>query len=166
MEGRYRPGHFNGVAQVVSKLLEIVRPDKTYFGEKDFQQLAIVRELVRQLEIPVEVIGCPIIREADGLAMSSRNKLLAPEQRTAAAGISKALSQAQKLAGKIPVEELQEMIVEQINEDPLMKVEYFKIVAREDLRPVRDWSEAGAKIGCVAVQIGKVRLIDNVNISF
>jgi pantoate--beta-alanine ligase len=166
MEGLHRPGHFNGVAQVVSKLLDIVQPDKAYFGEKDFQQLVIVRELVRQLEIPVEIIGCPIIREADGLAMSSRNQLLAPAQRRAATGISSALFRAQELAGRMPVEELREKIQNLINEDPLMKVEYFEIVAREDLKPVREWSEDGAKIGCVAVQIGKVRLIDNVNISF
>jgi pantoate--beta-alanine ligase len=166
MEGLHRPGHFNGVAQVVSKLLDIVRPDRVYFGEKDFQQLAIVRELVRELEIPVEIVGCPIIREADGLAMSSRNKLLTPEQRTAATGISRALYRARELAGKMPVDELRQTITDLLNEDPLTKVEYFEIVAREDLRPVRDWSESGAKIGCVAVQIGKVRLIDNVNISF
>jgi pantoate--beta-alanine ligase len=166
MEGLYRPGHFNGVAQVVSKLLDIIRPDRVYFGEKDFQQLAIVRALVRQLDIQVEIIGCPIIREGDGLAISSRNKLLTPEQRIAATGISKALFRARELAGTMPVDELQDKIIHLLNEDPLVEVEYFNIVDRENFRPVRDWSEAGTKIGCIAVQIGKVRLIDNINISY
>jgi pantoate--beta-alanine ligase len=120
MEGWHRPGHFNGVAQVVSKLFEIIHPDRVYFGEKDFQQLAIVRALVRQLDIPVEIIGCPIIREADGLAMSSRNKLLSPEQRIAATRISKALFRARELAGTLPVEKLQEKIIRQLNKHPLV----------------------------------------------
>jgi pantoate--beta-alanine ligase len=166
MEGLHRPGHFNGVAQVVSKLFDIIRPDRAYFGEKDFQQLAIVRALVRQLDIPVEIIGCPIIREGDGLAMSSRNKLLSPGQRTAAAVISKALFRARDLAGSLPVEKLQQKIIHQLNRHPMVEVEYFKIVDRENLQQITDWSEAGAKIGCIAVQIGKVRLIDNINISF
>jgi len=165
MEGLYRPGHFNGVAQVVSRLFDIIHPDRAYFGEKDFQQLAIIRALVRQLDLSVEIIGCPIIRESDGLAMSSRNKLLTPGQRTAATGISKALFMAQDLAGTLPVEKLQEKIIRQLNKHPMLKVEYFKIVNGENLQPVMDWSDAGAKIGCVAVQIGEVRLIDNINIS-
>jgi pantoate--beta-alanine ligase len=165
MEGLHRPGHFNGVAQVVSKLFEIIRPDRVYFGEKDFQQLAIIRAMVRQLDIPVEIIGCPTIREADGLAMSSRNKLLTPEQRAAATLISKALLRARELAGTLPVDKLQKKITNLLSEHPLLKVEYFTIVDREHLQPVRDWSEAGAIIGCVAVKIGTVRLIDNINIS-
>jgi pantoate--beta-alanine ligase len=165
MEGLHRPGHFNGVAQVVSKLFDIIRPDRAYFGEKDFQQLAIIRALVRQLHIPVEIIGCPIIREADGLAMSSRNKLLTPEERTAATGVSKALFMVRDLAGTLPVDRLQEKIIHLLRKDPLVGVEYFKIVNGENLQPVSDWSEEGTKIGCVAVQIGKVRLIDNINIS-
>jgi pantoate--beta-alanine ligase len=165
MEGLHRPGHFNGVAQVVSNLLDIIRPDRAYFGEKDFQQLAIVRALVRQLEIQVEIIGCPIIREADGLAMSSRNKLLTPEQRTASTSISKALFRARDLAGILPVDKLQEMIIRKLNEHPLVEVEYFMIVDGENLQQVQDWSETGVKIGCIAAQIGKVRLIDNINIS-
>ena len=165
MEGLNRPGHFNGVAQVVSKLLDIIRPDRVYFGEKDFQQIAIVRALVRQLDIPVEIIACPIIREADGLAMSSRNKLLTPEQRTAATGVSNALFRARDLAGTLPVDKLQEKIIHLLNTHPLVEVEYFKIVDRENLQQVSDWSEAGAKIACIAAQIGEVRLIDNINIS-
>ncbi len=165
MEGLHRPGHFNGVAQVVSKLLGIIRPDRAYFGEKDFQQLVIVRALVRQLGIPVEITACPIIRDPDGLAMSSRNKLLTPEQRNAATNISKALFRARDLAGTLPVDKLEDKIIKLLSEDPMIKVEYFKIVDREGLQSVREWSEEGAKIGCIAVQIGKVRLIDNINIS-
>ena len=165
MEGLNRPGHFNGVAQVVSKLFDIIRPDRAYFGEKDFQQLSIIRALVRQLDIPVEIIACPIIREADGLAMSSRNKLLTPGQRTAATGVSKALFRARDLAETLPVDKLQEKIIHLLNKHPLVEVEYFKIVDGETLQQVSDWSEAGAKIGCIAAQIGKVRLIDNINIS-
>jgi pantoate--beta-alanine ligase len=165
MEGLHRPGHFNGVAQVVSKLFDIIRPDRGYFGEKDFQQLAIIRAMVRQLDTPVEIIGCPTIREADGLAMSSRNKHLTPEQRTAATRISKTLLRAKDLSGTLPVDKLQEKIISLLGEHPLLKVEYFNIVDGENLQPVRDWSAPGSKIGCVAVQIGKVRLIDNINIS-
>lgn len=165
MEGLHRPGHFNGVAQVVSRLFDIIRPDRAYFGEKDFQQLSIIRALVRQLHIPVEIIGCPIVRESDGLAMSSRNKLLSPGQRTAAAGVSKALFRARDLAGTLPVEKLQQKIIHQLNKHPLVAVEYFKIVNGENLQPVSDWSEEGTKIGCVAAIIGNVRLIDNINIS-
>jgi pantoate--beta-alanine ligase len=165
MEGQHRPGHFNGVAQVVRKLFDIIRPDRVYFGEKDFQQLVIVRALVRQLDIPVEIIGCPIIREADGLAMSSRNKLLTPEQRIAATGVSKALFRARDLAGTLPVDKLQEKIIHMLNKHPLVEVEYFKIVDGENLQQVSDWSETGSKIGCIAAQIGEVRLIDNINIS-
>jgi len=165
MEGIYRPGHFNGVAQVVSRLFDIIRPDRAYFGEKDFQQLAIIRALVKQLDIPVEIIGCPIIREPDGLAMSSRNKLLTPGQRKAAGAVSKALFRARELAGSLTVDKLQKRIINQINRHPLLEVQYFQIVDKVSLQQVADWSEGGDKIGCIAVQIGKVRLIDNINIS-
>ena len=165
MEGLHRPGHFNGVAQVVSRLLDIIHPDRAYFGQKDFQQLAIVRELVRQLDMPVEIVGCPIIREADGLAMSSRNKLLSPRQRKAAASISEALFRARDLAGTMPVEQLKYKIMDSLNSHPLIEVEYFDIVHPETLQPVKIWMEEGVLVGCVAVQIGMVRLIDNINIS-
>lgn len=166
MEGEHRPGHFNGVAQVVSKLFEIIRPDRAYFGEKDFQQLAIVKALVKQLGNPVEIIACPIIREEDGLAMSSRNKRLTPAQRTASRSVSKALFRAQKLAGTMSVNKLQEKIIRQLNRHPLIEVEYFKIVDKENLQQVSDWSDTDTITGCIAVQIGEVRLIDNINISF
>lgn len=165
MEGLHRPGHFNGVAQVVSKLFDMIKPDRAYFGEKDFQQLAIIRSLVRQLDLPVEIIGCPIIREADGLAMSSRNQLLTTPQRSASAGISAALFKAREKAGSCPVDEVREQVIASLNDHPLMQVEYFEIVDAENLQPVREWSDPGSKVGCIAVQIGNVRLIDNINIS-
>lgn len=162
MEGTHRPGHFNGVAQVVSKLFEIVNPDRAYFGLKDFQQLAVIRKLVKQLEIPVEIVPCPIVREKSGLAMSSRNELLSAEERENAALIYQALLQAQNLAGQISVRELEKRVTATINKNPFLSVEYFEIVDSENLQPVNTWDEKGEKIGCIAVYCGKVRLIDNI----
>ncbi|MFC2112569.1 pantoate--beta-alanine ligase [Bacteroidota bacterium] len=166
MEGKYRPGHFNGVAQVVSRLFEIIDPDRAYFGEKDFQQMAIIRKIVQDLKLPVEVIGCRTIREEDGLAMSSRNKLLSPDERKSAAKIPEALKRAKKQAGKIPVQEIIEQTIHYLNQDPQLKTEYFEIVDEKLLQPVDSWAEKGPKRGCIAVKIGKVRLIDNIDFSF
>ncbi len=166
MEGKHRPGHFKGVAQVVSKLFEIIRPDTAYFGEKDFQQLAVIRKITGDLKIPVRISGCPIIREADGLAMSSRNKLLDPGQRKIASRIPLALFRARELAGKIPVRELKEQIVRFLEEDPGLQVEYFEIVESGLLKTIQDWAEAPGRRACLAVRIGRVRLIDNLDFSF
>ena len=165
MEGKHRPGHFNGVAQVVSKMFEITRPDKAYFGQKDFQQLVIIRELVKRLNLGIGIVSCPIVRESDGLAMSSRNQLLTDKQRIAAAGISQALEKAVSLSGTMDIESLKELITKEIDSDPLLETEYFEIVDEQTLDPVTDWSEETGKIGCVAVRIGSVRLIDNMKIS-
>ncbi len=162
MEGKFRPGHFNGVAQVVSRLFDIVHPDKAFFGQKDFQQLAIIREMVRRMELRVEIVDCPIVREADGLAMSSRNMLLSPEQRQNAVHISATLFEAVNKTGKFNVEELCQWVIGRINENEFLNTEYFEIVDEMTLQPVKSWSDAGKKIGCVAVHCGKVRLIDNV----
>lgn len=162
MEGKHRPGHFNGVAQVVSKLFEIVKPDSAYFGRKDFQQLAVIKKLVKQLKLPVEIIPCPIIREESGLAMSSRNQLLSPEERKNAALIYKTLKEAQKLSGKKSVQALTEWVTETINKNPLLDVEYFEVVDEENLQPVKSWDETGKKAGCIAAYCGKIRLIDNI----
>lgn len=166
MEGKHRPGHFKGVAQVVSKLFEIIRPDTAYFGEKDFQQLAVIRKITGDLKIPVRISGCPIIREADGLAMSSRNKLLDPGQRKIASRIPLALFRARELAGKLPVRELKEQIVRFLEEDPGLQVEYFEIVESGLLKTIQDWAEAPGRRACLAVRIGRVRLIDNLDFSF
>lgn len=162
MEGKHRPGHFNGVAQVVSKLLDIVKPDKAYFGLKDFQQLAIIKNMVKQLKLPVEIIPCPIVREESGLAMSSRNELLSAEERKNAALIYQTLSEAQKLKEQKSVNELKKWVAEKINQNPWLTVEYYEIVDDENLRPVENWDEKKTKVGCIAAYCGKVRLIDNI----
>ncbi len=162
MEGKHRPGHFNGVAQVVSKLFEMVKPDKAYFGLKDFQQLAIIKSLVKQMEIPVEIIPCDIVREESGLAMSSRNELLSAEERKNAALISETLFKAKELKSQKSVQELAYWIEENINKNPYLAVEYAEIVDDEKLQPVKNWDEKNTKVACVAVYCGKVRLIDNI----
>jgi len=162
MEGKHRPGHFNGVAQVVSKLFDMVKPDKAYFGLKDFQQLAIIKLMVKQIKSPVEIVSCPTVREKSGLAMSSRNELLTAEQRKNAAHIFETLSIAKEQKGQKSVEELVNWVVETINKNPFLNVEYFEIVDDEQLQPIKNWDEKNLKIGCVALFCGDVRLIDNI----
>lgn len=162
MEGKHRPGHFNGVAQVVSKLFDIVQPDKAYFGLKDFQQLAIIKNMVNQLNLGVEIVSCPIIREESGLAMSSRNELLTTEERDNAALISKTLFEAKKLKTEKSVIELVEWISETINKNRFLRVEYVEIVDSLTLQPVNNWYSLNGIVCCVAVFCGKIRLIDNI----
>lgn len=161
MEGRHRPGHFNGVAQIVSKLFYAVMPDRAYFGLKDFQQLAIIKKMLTALKMSVELIACPIIREKDGLAMSSRNQLLNQQERNAAPLIHDTLERASGLSGKFSPSEIIEEVKSTINKHPLMTVEYFEIVDDQSLMPIYKWGDSQHKIACIAVQIGKVRLIDN-----
>ncbi|HBX52147.1 MAG: pantoate--beta-alanine ligase [Bacteroidetes bacterium RIFOXYA12_FULL_35_11] len=163
MEGAFRPGHFIGVAIVVKKLFEIIQQDKAYFGEKDFQQLQIIKELVRQLNIPVEIIGCPIIREKDGLAMSSRNALLDPKMRILAPEIYKSLQNAALMERSCTPQILKEIVINEINATGL-RVEYFEISNPQTLLPISDWKAITDAIGCIAVQAGKVRLIDNIKL--
>lgn len=162
MEGEHRSGHFNGVAQVVSRLFDIVKPHKAYFGLKDFQQVAIVKSMVKQLQLPVEIVTCGIIREESGLAMSSRNKLLTDEQRQNATLISETLFKAKELMGQKTVKELIEWGIAEINKNPFLDVEYFEIVDDQQLQTIKTWGEKNTKVACVAVYCGKVRLIDNV----
>ncbi|MFV0589812.1 MAG: pantoate--beta-alanine ligase [Draconibacterium sp.] len=162
MEGKFRPGHFNGVAQVVSRLFELVKPAKAYFGLKDFQQLAIIKNMVKQLQLPVEIVPCAIVREPGGLAMSSRNELLASGQRKNAVAISKALLKAKELRGQKNVRELTEWVINEVNNNPFLEVEYFEIVDDEKLQAVKNWDEDSTKVGCIAVYCGKIRLIDNI----
>lgn len=166
MEGEHRPGHFNGVGQVVSRLFEIVRPNRAFFGEKDFQQLAIIRHMVAQLGLPIEITGCPIVRDRDGLARSSRNALLSPEHRAAAPHIYEVLSEAARsLRGTVPVAEAKRLIAERIDTNPLLKTEYVEIATADTLQPATEWSRSSGDLRCfVAVQAGAVRLIDNVAI--
>jgi pantoate--beta-alanine ligase len=162
MEGRFRPGHFTGVARVVSRLFEIIKPDRAYFGEKDFQQLAVIRKMTGMLQLPVEILACPTIRENDGLAMSSRNVLLSPGQRKNAVLIGQTLRKAAKKKG-MEVRELKKWVSETINENPLLELEYFEIVGSNDLQPAGDRERVKQGMtGCIAVRVGNVRLIDNI----
>lgn len=162
MEGIYRPGHFNGVAQIVSKLFMYVEPDRAYFGEKDFQQLAIIREMVRQEGFKLEIVGCPIVREADGLALSSRNALLTPEQRHTALAISKSLFASVDYAKEHTLPETKQMVEEAIAATEGLELEYYEVVDGNTLQPVSAWDEADYIVGCITVYCGKVRLIDNI----
>lgn len=164
MEGATRPGHFNGVAQVVSRLFDLVKPAKAYFGEKDFQQIAVIREMVRQLRIPVEIIPCPIVRGEDGLALSSRNTLLDTDQRTAAPYIYKVLKAAVEKSHQTTPDQLAAWVTAQVESNPLLKVIYFQVVDAATMQQVRTWEESPAIQGCIAVQAGDIRLIDNIKL--
>lgn len=162
MEGPRRPGHFNGVAQIVSKLFYFVQPDRAYFGEKDFQQLAIIHRLVEQLELPIQIVGCPICREPDGLALSSRNKLLTPEQRTQALAISKTLFDSRDYMHQgHTLAETTDFVCRRIAEAPGLELEYFAVVDGDTLQSVSTWEESPYVVGCITVHCGAVRLIDN-----
>ena len=162
MEGAQRPGHFNGVAQVVSKLFRIVEPHKAYFGQKDFQQLAIIRSMVIQLEMPIEIISCEIMREPNGLAMSSRNERLTKEERVLAAVISKTLFKIKADCFLKPISALLKDGTELIRSQPLMSLEYLEIADSETLQPINAIDPSKSAVVCIAVKLGAVRLIDNV----
>lgn len=162
MEGIYRPGHFNGVCQIVSKLFDIVKPDRAYFGEKDFQQLAIIREMVKQMKFPLEIVGCPIVREADGLALSSRNARLSEEERKNALKISQTLFESRNFAAAHTVEETKHFVEEAIAQAPGLRLEYFSLVNGWTLQDISQWEDTDYAVGCITVFCGEVRLIDNI----
>lgn len=162
MEGAMRPGHFNGVAQIVSKLFMMVEPDRAYFGEKDFQQIAVIRQMVKEEGFKLEIVPCPIVREADGLAKSSRNVRLTPELRKIAPNIARILRESCNFAKSHTVAETQKFVEDGINAYPEMEVEYYQIVDGISLMPVADWNESSYIVGCVTVYCGDVRLIDNI----
>ena len=164
MEGATRPGHFNGVAQVVSRLFAIVNPDKAYFGEKDFQQIAVIRAMCAQLGLTLEIIDCPIIRDVDGLARSSRNTLLTPEHRAAAPHIYEVLSAATTKLSEMTPQQLTEWVVAEVENNPLLKVIYFQAVDALSLQQVENWNDSERIQGCIAVQAGEIRLIDNIKL--
>ncbi len=167
MEGATRPGHFNGVAQVVSRLFDIVKPAKSYFGEKDFQQVAVIFDMVKQLALPVEIVVVPIVREADGVAMSSRNALLTAEHRAAAPDIYKALrwaQEAREAQTEVAPEEMRAEVVRLIEQSGLLKVIYFEMVDARSLAPINSWADSDNIQGCVALQAGAIRLIDNIKL--
>ena len=164
MEGAHRPGHFNGVCQVVSRLFYIVRPDRAYFGEKDWQQIAVVKAMVRQLGLGVEIVECSIVRDADGLARSSRNSLLAPDERAIAPAIYKALKSSLTYAKKHTLKETHDKVVADINKVDGLDVEYFSIVDGNTLQDLADWDDSPYVVGCITVYCGKtpIRLIDHI----
>ena len=162
MEGGCRPGHFNGVAQIVSKLFYAVASDKAYFGEKDFQQLAIIREMVKRLDIKIEIIGCPIVRESDGLALSSRNMLLSADERERALTISRALFASVEYAAEHTLAQTKSFVEEIINGTEGLQLEYFQIVDGNTLQEIKEWDDSDYVVGCIALFCGKIRLIDNI----
>lgn len=162
MEGKFRPGHFNGVCQIVSKLFMIVEPDRAYFGEKDFQQLAIIREMVKQMNFPIEIIGCPIVREHDGLALSSRNARLSDVERQQALNISKTLFLSKEFASSHTVAETQQFVEDAIAASEGLELEYFELVDGNTLQRISNWEETTYAVGCITVYCGDVRLIDNI----
>ena len=164
MEGKHRPGHFNGVAQIVSKLFDMVQPQKAFFGLKDFQQLAIVRSLVIQMKSNIEIVACPIIREEDGLAMSSRNQLLTPENRKNAPVIAATLFESCNFVNEKSVKDLTDWVINKVNENGSLQVEYFEIVDGFSLQKIDNWSDSNYIVGCIAVFAGKIRLIDNLEL--
>jgi len=166
MEAQHRPGHFDGVGMVLERFFDIIQPTKAYFGEKDFQQLAVVRNLVKQLKLPVQIIGCPIVREANGLAMSSRNERLTPEQKEQAANIYKFLQEVKQQAKTFTVEEVKNNFVKAIKNIPTLQLEYAEIVDGNTLLSVNDWNETNYCVAFTAVFVGNVRLIDNITLFY
>lgn len=162
MEGAMRPGHFNGVAQIVSKLFDMVQPHRAYFGEKDFQQIAVIRRMAQLEGFDIDIIDCPIMREADGLAMSSRNVRLTPSQRQIAPAIHRALVGSVEFAPTHTVEETKQSVINEINALPEMEVEYYEIVDSLTMQPIADWNDSNCPVGCITVYCGDVRLIDNI----
>lgn len=161
MEGAFRPGHFNGVAIIVNRLLEWVKPDKAYFGEKDFQQVVIIKELVKQNKIKTQIVVCPIVREKNGLAMSSRNKRLSRQEFETAAQIHQILESSKSLFGQ-PIKHIKEFVVEEIAKIDGFRLDYYEIVDDKTLQSVEFPDLSNGVIGCIAVYVGEVRLIDNV----
>lgn len=162
MEGAMRPGHFNGVCQIVSKLFSYVEPDRAYFGEKDYQQIAVIRRMVADLGFGLEIVPCPVIRQSDGLAMSSRNTLLSDEERQTAANIYRVLNESRTLG--LSVQQTHDYVVSEIDAIPMLEVQYFNIVDGDTLADVSSWDEAQSIVGCITVFCGEkpIRLIDHI----
>ena len=164
MEGATRPGHFNGVAQVASRLFDIVRPARAYFGEKDFQQIAVIKSMVAQLALPIEIVECAIVRGEDGLALSSRNTLLDAAHRAAAPHIYATLRAAVTQSQEMAPARLKEWVTAEVERNPLLKVIYYQSVDARTMQEVAAWDDSPRIQGCIAVQAGDIRLIDNIRI--
>lgn len=161
LEGAHRPGHFNGVGQVVSIFLEGIQPDKAYFGRKDYQQVMVVKELVQQLRLPVEIVACPILREPDGLAMSSRNTRLTREERLVAAHIPQMMQQALAIARESGIATAKANIQQEVSAQPLMKLDYYEVCDATTLEPLDSLKPGQQAVSLIAVFVGSIRLIDN-----
>jgi len=164
MEGGFRPGHFNGVCQVVSKLFMMVEPDRAYFGEKDFQQIAVIKRMVEDQKFPLEICPCPIVREESGLALSSRNSLLTPEEKDIAVNISKTLFASLEYAKNHSLEETKQWVIDTLNDIDGLEVQYYEIVDGTSLASLKEWEDSDDVVGCITVFCGQipVRLIDNI----
>lgn len=162
MEGARRPGHFNGVCQIVSKLFQITNPDKAYFGEKDFQQIAVIRRMVADLGFRMEIVPCPVVREKSGLAMSSRNTLLSDDEKDIASNIYRILTESK--TQDMPLKDTERWVVSQINAIDGLEVEYYSIVDGNTLASVQEWTDSDNIVGCITVYCGKIpiRLIDHI----
>lgn len=163
MEGKFRPGHFNGVVQVVSKLFKLVRPTRAYFGEKDFQQVAIIRRMVKVMHLDVNIVGVPVVRAADGLALSSRNSLLSAEEKALASKIYQVLDGSRAFAHESGVHDTKASCIKAIEQYEGLKVEYYDIVDGYTLQPLTLWDDSDYVVGCITVYCGKVRLIDHID---
>lgn len=161
LEGAHRPGHFNGVGQVVSILLEGVQPHKAFFGSKDYQQVMVVKDLVKQLKLPVEIIPCPILREPDGLAMSSRNTRLSVEERKIAALIPKMMQEGNQLIKEKGIDAAKQFINQQVSQVKEMKLDYYEVCNADTLEPIAEFSTKQQAVSLIAVFVGNIRLIDN-----
>ena len=162
MEGSFRPGHFNGVAQIVSKLFDAVKPDRAYFGEKDFQQLVLIRKMTKDMHYPIEIVACPIVREKDGLAMSSRNRRLSSQEREKAPSIAELLSKSTTFAPVKSISDTISYVTQNLAKDATFRLEYYEIVDGDTLQPVENWEDSNYIVGCIAIFCGTVRLIDNI----
>lgn len=162
MEGAHRPGHFNGVAQIVSRLFEFTSPDRAYFGEKDFQQIAVIRRMVELEGFGLEIVDCPIVREPDGLAMSSRNTRLTQAQRRIAPAIHLTLAESVKRSHSLSVAQTKRLVIDTIDSQPELRTEYYEIVNPLTMQPIENWSDCNDPVGCITVYCGEVRLIDNI----
>lgn len=161
MEGMFRPGHFNGVATVVKRLFEIVKPTRAYFGLKDFQQVVIVHTMTKKYKLPVEIVPCRIVREKNGLAMSSRNQLLSPQEKKQAEILFSTLKNTKAKSGFATIQEIKNDVKKRFEKTPNVRLEYFEIVDMYSLKSLQTWSDSKNVIACIAAYVGKVRLIDN-----
>jgi pantoate--beta-alanine ligase len=162
MEGVSRPGHFNGVAIVLKRLFNFIQPDRAYFGKKDFQQLVLIRKLVKIESLPIHIVSCPTVREEDGLAMSSRNMRLSPEERTIAPRVYQILMNASQLFAHKTVSETEQFVISEIKKEKKIRLEYFNIVDKKTLQKTDKVDNPNGIIGCIAFWLGKIRLIDNI----